>query len=268
MRNYSKLQSELSGFGEIWNGGYFEGDPLDPLAKSTYEEVGYISVIHATYLRCIRPFINRETVALEIGPGRGAWTKTLLPSKEIYVMDALSAEHNGFFNYVGAVENVKYLHVKDFGCEELPNNYFDYMFSFGTLCHVSFEGIEEYAQNLFDKLKPGANCFWMIGDYAKYNEVVNNLGMYGIVRRLIPQRVPLKRWVGTFLSDYFFFRNSELRPRTADIDHQPSPGRWYDAGAERTCEMLERFGYEILDYDVGTCPRDPIIHFRKPPLYT
>lgn len=268
MTNYSKLQSELSGYGKIWKGGYFEGDPLDPLSRSTYDQVGYISVIHATYLRCIRPFINKDTVALEIGPGRGAWTKTLLPAKEIYVMDALSAKHNNFFDYVGKVDHVKYLQVKDFSCKQLPNNYFDYMFSFGTLCHVSFEGIEEYAQNLYDKLKPGANCFWMIADYKKYNEVVNNLDTYGIIRKLVPQRIPRRKSLGKFLNDYFFFRNSELRHRTEDIDQSPSPGRWYDAGTEKTCEMLKKFGYEILDDNVGTCPRDPIIHFRKSFLYT
>ena len=41
-------------------------------------------------------------------------------------------------------------------------------------------------------------------------------------------------------------------------------GQWYDAGTERTCEMLEKIGYKILDPDVETIPRDPIIHFVKP----
>lgn len=264
MRNYSKLQTELSGFGKIWKGGYFEGDPLDPLSKSTYEQVGYISVIHATYLRCIKPFISPQTFALEIGPGRGAWTKTLLSAKEIYVMDALSAEHNNFFEYIGPARNIKYLQVKDFSCEDLPDDYFDFMFSFGTLCHVSFEGIEEYAQNLYKKLKPGANCFWMIGDYEKYNRVVGNLTKYSIVRRLLPERTPWKSRIGTLLSEKFFFRNSELSQRSVDLNENPMPGRWYDSGTERTTTMLKSFGYEVLDTDVGTCPRDPIIHFRKP----
>jgi len=268
MRNYSRLRSELSGFGKIWKGGYFEGDPLDPLSKSSYDKVGYISVIHATYLRCIRPYINKETVVLEIGPGRGAWTKSFLPAKEVYVIDALSAEHNNFFDYLGEVDHVKYLQVKDFSCKELPNNYFDYMFSFGTLCHVSFDVMEEYAQNLYNKMRPGANCFWMIADYENYNEIMSNLDSYGIIRKLVPQRMPLRKSLGKFLSDYFFFRNSELKHRTEDIDPSPSPGRWYNAGTEKTCEMLKKFGYEILDDNVGTCPRDPIIHFQKPFLQT
>ena len=38
----------------------------------------------------------------------------------------------------------------------LPEDYFNYMFSFGCLCHVSFEGISEYAENIFPKLQIGA----------------------------------------------------------------------------------------------------------------
>jgi hypothetical protein len=45
---------------------------------------------------------------------------------------------------------------------------------------------------------------------------------------------------------------------------QEGEGRWYHAGKERTCEMLKGFGYEIVDEDVGTIPRDVIVHFRKP----
>jgi hypothetical protein len=63
---------KIGGFSKIWPGGYFEGDPLDPLSKSSYKSLGWMSVLHATYLRCIKPYINEDTVALEIGAGRGA----------------------------------------------------------------------------------------------------------------------------------------------------------------------------------------------------
>lgn len=47
-------------------------------------------------------------------------------------------------------------------------------------------------------------------------------------------------------------------------DNNQRPGRWYNAGTKRTCKMLEGFGYEILDPDIGASHRDPIIHFIKP----
>ena len=222
-----KLKKELESFEHIdtWRGGYFEGDPLDPQGASSYDRwhVGAISVLYATYLRCIKPYINEHSVALEIGAGRGAWTKTLLPAKEVYALDALPEETNQFYKYLGYPKNVKYFQVKDFSCAILPENYFDYMFSFGTMCHISFTGITEYAINLRSKLKTNANCFWMIADYERFN--------------------------------------STCHASMKDVNEDPIPSRWYDAGLDRTCAMLKEVGYRINDADVGTVIRDPIIWF-------
>lgn len=256
-----RLRREIKSFKDLWRGGYFEGDPLQPMGESGYKELGFMSVLHATYLRCIKPYINNETVVLEIGPGRGAWTKTMLGAKEIVVLDALSAEHNRFFEYVGCHNHITYFQIKDFECKVLKDDYFNYMFSFGCLCHVSFDGIKEYAKNIFPKLKSGSNCFWMIADYKKYNKAISNLDKYSIFSLIPSDRkyFPLKLFL-----KFLMRKEKRLQPITRDKDDQPRPGRWYHAGIERTCSMLKRFGYHIIDPDVGTCHRDPIIHFIKP----
>jgi hypothetical protein len=236
------LRRELKSFGirNVWEGGFFEGDPLDPLGMSGYGQwgLGFMSVLHATYLRCIKPYVNSSTVSLEIGPGRGAWTKALLASKEVYVLDALPEEHNRFFKYLGYPTNVKYFQVKDFECQMLPDNYFNYMFSFGCLCHVSFEGITKYAINIYPKLKHGSYCFWMIADYDKYKSAIINLAN-------ITQEE----------KNHLF--------KCLDQINEPYSGRWHNVGIEKTCSMLEDVGYQVIDPDVGTCLRDPIIHFMK-----
>ena len=257
-----KLLSELQSFKEIWKGGYLEGYPLDPLSESSYNQLGYISVLHATYLRCIKPYINFNTIALEIGPGRGAWTKTLLPSKEVWVLDALSEQYNLFYDYLQNPPNVKYFQVNDFKCEMLPNNYFTYMFSFGCLCHVSFEGITKYAANLYPKLKVGCNCFWMIADYEKYNNAILNLDNLSIWTRLMPKSKSIRSLPLRWLLKLYMKRN-ELKPIEMDVNNDPKPGRWYNAGIKRTCSMLKQIGYQIVDSDIETCIRDPIIHFTK-----
>lgn len=251
---------EIAAFQTLWSGGYYEGDPLDPLAVSGYGELGFISVLHATYLRCVKPYITGTSVALEIGPGRGAWTKALLPSKEVYALDALPEEHNRFFKYLGNPKHVKYFQVQDLNCDMLPDSHFNYMFSFGCLCHVSFAGITEYARNLFPKLVSGSNCFWMIGDYDKWNAAIANRKKLSIDLRVLSMRrryLPI-RWLAPL------FVRSQNRMREPDLDNEPRPGRWYHAGTDRTCDMLEGLGYEIIDRDVGTCLRDPIVHFTKP----
>jgi hypothetical protein len=212
---------DLSVFKEIWKGGYFEGDPLDPHSPSTYGNLSYMSILHATYLRCIKPFINPEVSALEIGPGRGAWSKCLLGFKELYAIDPVSAEDSGFNEYVGVHSHVHHIQIKDFLLDFLEDRSIGYVFSFGCLCHVSFEGITAYAEHMFPKLKSGANCLWMIADEEKYKKATGS-------------DIP-----------------------TTGI------GRWYNAGLDRTCEMLKQVGYEIVFEDVGTCLRDPIIQFRK-----
>ncbi len=253
----TRLSQELRSFQNIWQSGYFEGDPLNPIARSSYGDLGFMSTLHATYLCCIKPYVNQDTVALEIGPGRGAWTKTLLPAREVYALDALSAEHNDFHDYVGRHEHVKYFQVSDFKCEMLPENHFTYMFSFGCLCHVSFEGIEAYATHVFPKLRSGSHCFWLVSDYEKYNQAVSEFPDLS-VRNVIFRR-PKKN----FLKNWFI---NQRRPRSIPEDrhNSPSPGRWYHAGVDRTCRMLESIGYAIVDPDVGTCHRDPILHFVKP----
>lgn len=257
-----RLKKELASFDNVWKGGYYEGNPLDPLGRSGYAQIGYISILYATYLRCIKPYIKSDTIALEIGAGRGAWTKTMLEAKEIWALDAMPAEYNQFWQYVGDQPNVNYVEVGDFSCSALPDNHFNYMFSFGCLCHVSFTGIEEYAKNLFPKLKPGSNCFWLVADYQKFNSVVTNLRKYSIWSAAAPigrRYAPVRKML-----EWLIAIDNKQPPYPPDVNDDPIPGRWYDAGVGRTCEMLKKYGYEIADEDVGTIPRDPIIHFVKP----
>lgn len=255
-----RLKVELDSFQSFWRGGYFEGDPLNPLTISEYGQLNIMSTMHATYLRCIKPYINGSTVSLEIGPGRGAWTKTLLPSREVYALDALPEDHNKFFQYLNYPTNVKYFQVKDFTCEMLPDNYFDFMFSFGCLCHVSFRGISEYAKSLLPKLKANSNCFWMVADYDKYNSAISHLSELSIWNCCLPKsrRHLLLNWLFLYL-----IKRKKLHVKPADKNDNPEPGRWYHAGVERTCSMLRQVGYTIVDPDVGTSIRDPILHFTK-----
>lgn len=62
-------------FKALWRGGYYEGDPLDPVGPSSYGQFGYVSGLYLTYLVCIKPYVGPNTTVLEIGPGRGAWTR-------------------------------------------------------------------------------------------------------------------------------------------------------------------------------------------------
>jgi hypothetical protein len=257
----ANAKAEIDSFQSLWAGGYYEGDPLDPYrAGSTYPATGFVSTLYATYLACIRPYIAPDTVALEIGPGRGAWTRTLLGAKEVWALDALSAEHNGIRDYLGDPPNLRYFQVEDFSCSMLPDNHFDYLFSFGCLCHVSFDGITAYAANLRTKLKPGAHGFWMVGDSEKFNAAHRDAQPAGLWENVIPNRRRYALLKKLFLRIERWHRRAPIK---ISASQKPRPGRWYDAGAQRTADMLASLGYRVLDVDVGSCLRDPIVHFQR-----
>lgn len=266
-----RLQEELRQFQDLWRGGYYEGDPRDPLGRSSYGQLGYMSVLHATYLCCIKPYVGSQTKVLEIGPGRGAWTKTFveLGAREIWCLDAVSKEANRFDEYVDAPERTRYFTVSDFSCGMLPEDHFDYFFSFGTFCHIPPVGTEEYLRSLFPKLRSGAHGFLLIADYDKHNRALGSRELW--LRRLIisdPRRALGSTW--NWLADRALARKyrpayaGDYQPRRKDEPDTPQPGRWYHLGTTAGCRLLERHGYEVVSPDVGTLHRDPIIHFRKP----
>jgi hypothetical protein len=261
----SELKDHLQSFQRVWQGGYLEGDPLDPVGASKYRRLGYISQIHAVYQVCVRPYINPESVVIEIGPGRGAWTKGMLGAKEVWCLDAKSRQDNQIDGYLGDPKNLIYHQVEDFECRNLPDDKFTYLFSFGCLCHVPFWGTSAYAKNLFPKLKRGANCFWMVADYEKRNKVAREFKKYDVFGRILPR--------GFFLLLEFWNKHKGYRcmgPNTEETlevssdSQETAPGRWYHAGAANTAEMLRSFGYEVISEDIGLVPRDAILHFRKP----
>lgn len=263
-----RVRQELEQFTEIWKGGYFEGDPLDPLSKSSYGPFGFMSVLHATYLVCIKPYVGPESRVLEIGPGRGAWTRTFvrLGAKEIWCLDALSREHNDFDAYVGDLRNVTYLQVEDFACADVPDERFDFFFSFGCFCHISPAGTSEYMRNVYRKMRGGAHGFLLVADYDRYNAAIADRSRH-VARLFHASRAGVLARAWNRAVDRFVARKygeRDFRPRDKRENDIPHPGRFYHIGANETCALLREIGYEVLSEDVGTVYRDPIIHFRKP----
>jgi phospholipid N-methyltransferase len=256
-----RLSDEIKSFDNVWGGGYFEGEVLDSVSHSTYGPVGYVSILHALYLMSIKPYVNAESVVLEIGPGRGAFTKAILQHqpKETWCLDAVSAEKNCFYEYVGKQANAKYIQVEDFSCSMLPEDHFNYLFSFGALCHVSFDGITQYLTNLYPKLKKDAECFIMVADYDKFNGCMDNIDNLSIYKNLPFHKLISINWK---LYKKRFNKALGLR-RTYPESQQPDPGRWFHAGVKQTCDLLRSLGYEVVSEDIGIIQRDPVIHFRK-----
>jgi hypothetical protein len=266
MKTETLLREELQSFRDLWPWGFYAGNPKDPVF-ALWGLTSFIGVSHAIYLSCIKPFVKSTSTVVEIGCGRGAWTRLMLDAKKLYCLDALSPEHNGFYEYVGRHKHVTYITMEDFSLKQIPYGSVDFMFSYDALCHMSFDAISEYATNFFPRMKEGARAFWMVADYRKYNEFIRNQRNLNVLNCLLPRKKwPVARKV---LNEAFALilkwntRRHHMHLRDMDEDMLARPGRWYHAGSDRTCKMLEQTGFKVVDADIGFDFRSPIIHFQK-----
>jgi hypothetical protein len=254
----------LDQFSHLWAGGYYEGDPLDPMAESNYGIYGYNSALLTVYLACIRPYVHGRTVALEIGPGRGAWSKTILrrnPAK-LYAVDAAPAEHTRFWEYVGRDPRVEYIVARDFTLSNIPNSSVDFFFSFGVFCHLRPEMCAAYVGSLASKMCPGANGFLMIADFDHYNRCLDEAERTSVLRFFLSQS--RKVWLPTKLALYLSWRLFRRKMDLARVSRQAEGDTdWYHWGLDAACASLTNHGFDIVDRDIRAISRDPIIHFRK-----
>jgi hypothetical protein len=255
---------ELGQFSEIWKGGYFEGDPLDRMGYSGYNRMGFNSVLFTTFVACIKPYVNSETTALEIGPGRGGWTRSILSCgpRKVIAVDAATAEHTGFWSYVGQDSRVDYLVASDFSLSAVADGSITYFFSFGVFCHIPPEFSKQYMASLYRVMAPNSHGFLMVADFDKVNQAAANLNALS-TRRALPGTLMLPLRLGYDLL-------AALRPQKNIQPINPeSPvangvGRWHHFGVDEVCAELERLGFSIADRDMDVNPRDPVIHFIKP----
>jgi len=258
-------------FSQTWKNGYFEGDPLDPMAESTYGVYGYNSSLHTVYLACIRGYVGRQTVALEIGPGRGAWSRVILgrDCARLYAVDAAPAEHTHFWDYVGHDERATYIVANDLDLTGVPDNSIDFFFSFGVFCHLRPEMCESYVRALSHKLKAGANGFLMCADFDKYNRCMDGADRYSLKRFF--DRQERKVWMpakwGYSAAWYLFRPKMDLqrvsKSQEKNLTDKAGLASWYHWGVDNACKSLTSAGFEVIDADIDAISRDPITHFRK-----
>lgn len=255
----------------LWEGGYFEGNPLDPMSPSSYGVYGYNSSLYTVYSACIRPYVGVETTALEIGPSRGAWTKAILARgcRKVYAVDVAPPEKTGFWRYIGPDPRAEYIVVRDFSLTDVPDNSIDYFFSFGVFCHLRPEMCEKYIVSLASKMRPGAHGFLMVADFDKFARCMANADHLTLGR--IFETLSSKYWKPvkySYMATWRFFRSGRRFsvPSKADSENLAGCGTnagWYHWGADAACAWIRQAGFTVVDSDMELVSRDPIIHFMR-----
>lgn len=123
--------------------------------------------------RFVKPYVNLEHCAVEIGPGGGRWTRYLVGFRTLYVVDY----HRELLGELRRnVRNPSVRVVGNNGTDfpGIPPNSIDYLFSFGCFVHLDIPLIEAYLANMRSILKPGANVVIHYSDKTKIMARLND----------------------------------------------------------------------------------------------
>lgn len=126
---------------------------------------GNLAKVRSRYLE---PYVSRETVALEIGPGGGRWTRYLLRGREVVAVD-LNGE---FFEYLEqrfpeAAAKLRFYETSGYELQGIADASVDFVFSFGTFVHFDPEGINEYVREIRRVLRAGGVATLHYADRSK-----------------------------------------------------------------------------------------------------
>lgn len=236
-----KLNNELQSFQNIWKGGYFTGYS-QKRNQQGIEDYLKSNLSGSTFL--------------EIGCGGGQWSKLIYNRnvfEKMYCVDALSDEHNKFWNYLGeeAKSVIDYKKVSDFTLDFIDDNSIDYVFSYDVFCHISYSGINAYLDSLARKCRKGCKLLIMYADPEKYldSEPENRFH----VKRYLPN----KKFVYN-ISDKKLIKDALL-----DADGKASEGRWYWVGMESFLELLNKKSFKVTNKDLNIDKTNIMTLFEK-----
>lgn len=213
--------------------GYDSGDVLSLIPNLTRfreeRRIGgsYRRVFHAAVL----PYLESGSIVLELGPGKGSWTKAILkhiPQGTLHTVDFqdvslwLKPE-----KHAGKLVCHK---VQENSFSQFPDSMFDFFWSMGVLCHNNQNHIADILTNSFSKMRPGSHAVHQYADWEKLEE-------YGWRQGNIP------------------IKFKEL----------PDEQIWWPRNTKAQMEKIAvAAGWSVLSTDLNLVRRDSIMLLRKP----
>ena len=152
-------------------GGYDSGEILDFVPSSTRlkQEVMIGGSYRDAFIKAVFPFLRPDSQVLEIGPGKGSWSRAILefiPEGSLTTVDFVDVTPWLRPETYGG--RLVCHQVIDFSLSMLPDNHFDFCWSFGVLCHHTVEQIEAVLAKLLGKMKVGGVA---VHQYAEWNKL-------------------------------------------------------------------------------------------------
>src|SRR5438105_3334978 len=210
--------------------GYDSGNVLDSVPSSIRlkEEVLIGGSYRNAFFKAAFPFLRPDSRVLEIGPGRGSWSRAILnfiPEGSLTTVDFLDVtDWLKPDTYSGRLVCHQ---VTDFSLSVLPNNHFDFCWSFGVLCHHTIEQIETVLLELLVKMKPGGVA---VHQYAEWNKL---------------------------------FRSGRSLP-VSDLMLKPDTESWWPSNSRQAmAAVAEKSGWTVIFDDLDLFERDGVIVLKR-----
>lgn len=174
----------------------------------------------------IAEYLTPDSKVMELGPGRGSWSRAILehiPNGELQTFD--------FQDLTKWLQPNRYdgrlicHQVTDNSFSAAQNDYFDFFWSFGVLCHNNQEHLFEILKNSLPKMKKGGIAVHQYSDWEK-------LETYGWKRGTIP----------------------------IDFKFKPDEEIWWPRNNQKIMTALATAaGWKVIKADLGLVQRDSII---------
>jgi SAM-dependent methyltransferase len=213
--------------------GYDSGEitSKEPDARRAHEEAKIGGSYYDVFQKAIQPFVGPNSRVLELGPGRGSWTRAILslvPNGEVHTIDLHDVTR--FMDPSNWPGRLHCHQVTENDYRFLPDAYFDFFFSFGVLCHLVREERREVLQQALPKVRPGGYSAHEYGDWIK-------LDAFGWIAGGMPQ----------------------------DLKCLPDDESWWPRNDAHDMALTARAaGWRVVTPDLDILRRDGIIILRRP----
>lgn len=212
-----------------YDSGDVESDVIDKQRRKEELVIGGSYKVVANEL--LKNKIKHNFNVLELGPGRGSWSKVILNilSEEGSLSTLDFQDISQWLDKKKHNNKLITYQINSNDYNFLKNNYYDFFWSFGVLCHNNIDSIYQIMHNVYPKMKKGALLIHQYSDWDK-------LERYGWKKGAIP-----KEFKNKIDDEIWWPRNNQIVMKT----------------------ILEANGYEVLESDCGMVDRDSIFIARK-----
>jgi hypothetical protein len=214
--------------------GYDSGNVLSwiPGRVRFKEERAIGGSYRKVFLQALAPYLRPDSRVLELGPGRGSWSRAILryiPCGELQTVDFQDVTQWLHPERYGGRLICHRVSDNSFNC--LRDDYFDFFWSFGVLCHNEVKGIQQLLLNVRRKLKANAHAVHQYGDWEK-------LERYGWSKGKVP----------------------------VEFKAKPDRDIWWPRNNSTIMSNAAReAGWRVETADLGLLRRDSIIVLSNPP---